>query len=215
MATERANRPATGRWCLTVLACLGAWSVLHAQDEPPPFPKVDFSRLSACPVGRVIDGDTVGVLVEDREIRLTLAGVGIPKPPTARRQLERFLENLLTGEEVFVEYDKKSGDSDGAKFAYLFRAPDGLFVNLEAVRQGYASVPSEPACEHAGLFRHYEQRAREVGKGIWASTSRSEAVAAVGVATVPATPEAEEIIVYVTKSGKKYHRAGCSYLSKS
>jgi hypothetical protein len=31
----------------------------------------------------------------------------------------------------------------------------------------------------------------------------------------PATPQEKEIIVYITRTGKKYHRAGCRYLKKS
>ena len=35
------------------------------------------------------------------------------------------------------------------------------------------------------------------------------------IPTPPAQTQKNEVTVYVTNSGKKYHRAGCQYLSKS
>ena len=53
----------------------------------------------------------------------------------------------------------------------MFRAPDGLFVNLEIVRQGYGHAYVKYPFEHMELFRHYESRARRSGKGLWSGAA--------------------------------------------
>ncbi len=86
----------------------------------------------------------------------------------------------------------------------VFRAPDGLYVNLELVRQGYAAVSAVGLKGELKIFQTYEQRARESGKGLWAKLSAGAASWGVG-----------KDRVYVTKTGKKYHRAACTFLAKS
>jgi len=158
----------------------------------------------------------VSVLVDGEERKLMLCGVSAPATEAARDQLLRFLENLLIAEEVYVRYDLVSGrDSDSPRPAYLFRAPDGLFVNLEVVRQGYAEVQAEPACEHLRLLRHYERRAKQAQKGVWAPRSQPERVDKLRAASSQPASDPDEIIVYVTKAGRKYHRKGCYHLRKS
>ncbi len=203
------------QWVLIVLACLIAGSALHPQDVPPPIPTPD-SELTAWPVARVIDTHTVCLLIDGEERHVALCGVAGPATGVARDQLRRFLENLLHGEDVFLEYDRVStDDSPGPKPAHLFRAPDGLFVNLEIVRQGYGKVEPEPACAHLEVLRHYERRAQQVRKGVWAPPPRPERVSKSRVALSQPARDADEIVVYVTKSGKKYHREDCYHLRKS
>jgi endonuclease YncB( thermonuclease family) len=50
---------------------------------------------------------------------------------------------------------------------YLFRQPDGLFVNQEVVRQGYGYAKTGLSFQYQDTFQAYEQRAREAGKGLW------------------------------------------------
>jgi hypothetical protein len=51
-------------------------------------------------------------------------------------------------------------------------------------------------------FRQAEREAREKGLGLW------------GADPAPSKPSVDEV-VYITKTGTKYHRAGCRALSKS
>lgn len=64
-------------------------------------------------------------------------------------------------------------DKYGRVLAYLYRAPDGLWVNLEIIRQGYGQVYTLASFKHIELFRDYERRAREIGKGLWRATTVS------------------------------------------
>ena len=72
------------------------------------------------------------------------------------------------GESVYLRFDGLDQiNKDGHLLAYLYRATDELFVNLEIVRQGYGRVYTRSPFRHMELFAHYEGRAREVRKGLW------------------------------------------------
>ena len=49
----------------------------------------------------------------------------------------------------------------------MYRASDGLFVNLELVREGYANAFVKYPFEYKDLFQHHEAQARKARKGIW------------------------------------------------
>ncbi|MDE0681648.1 MAG: hypothetical protein OXI63_01915 [Candidatus Poribacteria bacterium] len=98
--------------------------------------------------------------------------------------------------------------------AYLYRAPDGLFVNLEIVRQGYGHAYTQFPFKHMELFRYYGNRARTSGKELYGALqpSMSEVVPSVDSAAIGETSEEQ---VFVTRTGKKYHREGCISLRRS
>lgn len=148
---------------------------------PPSPPAVslspDFKGKREYPVVRVVDGDTVILLVEGKEERVRLLGVDTPesvKPHSSDQpggpEASLFLKNLLEGEKVWLEEDPKAETKDrfGRRLAYLYRSPDGLFVNLEIIRQGYGEVYDKSQFSQRDLFLSYESQARKAGKGIWA-----------------------------------------------
>lgn len=187
-------------------------------DSGPLLPTPDFHGQSPLGVARIWDDLSVVVRDGDAERAVRLIGVRIDADED-RTRIRPVLEGLLLGESVFLVAGAQPGP-DGAEApqpAYVFRAPDGLFVNLELIRQGAARVQTRPVFEHRELFRHYEGRARAAQKGLW--SPRPAAVAAPGASSnVPATEQAAgggEDTVYVTRTGTKYHRAGCQHLSKS
>ena len=81
---------------------------------------------------------------------------------------EPLLRDLLVGEWVYLRFgdEKKVKGYANRLQAYIYRAPDGLFVNLEMIRLGYGQV-----LKHLGdrikLFQHYGDRAKTETKGIW------------------------------------------------
>jgi micrococcal nuclease len=69
---------------------------------------------------------------------------------------------------VRLRYDAERRDRYGRTLAYVYRAGDGLFVNAELVRRGYATVLTiAPNVAHAALFRRLAARARRAGRGLW------------------------------------------------
>ena len=108
---------------------------------------------------------------------------------------------------------------------YLFRAPDRLFVNLELVRQGYARVDDEEPLKYAEYLAYYQAAARKYRRGNWGplpaayrrtpierNVKTPSKLHAEAAKAEPAVEPADGVVVYVTKSGEVYHRAGCYHL---
>lgn len=219
--------------CVVFVGFLLARSLVS--DEPkecaPKYPAKDFTGKTAYSVVRIIDGDTLVVSINNKDITVRLIGVDTPETVHPQKQVEAygkeasaFLSNLLKGEEVYVEYEKNSPELDkyNRLLAYLYRVPDGLFVNLEIVRQGYGHAYTQYPFKHMELFRAYEKRARAKEKGLWGpEVQKKESDSPTGTEgkakdnSVTPKEEPAGVTVYITKTGAKYHRAGCRYLSKS
>ena len=131
------------------------------------------------PVIRVVDGDTVVLSLDGVKTRIRLIGIDTPETVHPQKPVEHygqeastFLKNLLRGESVSLEYETEAATTDkyGRTLAYLYRAPDGLFVNAEIVRQGYGHAYTRFSFKYMEQFREYERIAREVGKGLWAES---------------------------------------------
>ena len=129
-----------------------------------------------------------------------------------------FLKNLLKGEAVNLRFGNEERGKYGKLLAYVYRAPDGMFVNLEIVRQGYGHAYTKFPFKHMEIFREYEKKTRQIGKGLWAGESSKPTSTATKFSestTKPASQSASEsnvngnMTVYVTKSGKKFHRESC------
>lgn len=188
-------------------------------DAAPTIPKRDFTSQSTYKVLRVIDGDTVELLIDGKATIVRMIGVDTPETVHPQKPVEHygkeasmFTANLLKGKEVYIELEQNNTVGKyGRTLLYLYRVPDGLFVNLEIVRQGYGHAYTVYPFQHMELFKHYEDKAKELGKGLWAPVTQAN------IATPGSEQEEEpqDIIVYITRTGKKYHRGNCRYLSKS
>ena len=210
---------------LSLIAVVGLTAGLFtlAADSPEePTPLKDFKDAKPYKVVRVIDGDTVIIDLDGKQTRVRLIGVDTPETVHPRKAVEfygkeasRFTSNLLKGESVFLEYDQQKQDGYGRTLAYLYRAPDGLFVNLEIVRQGYGHAYTKYPFKYMELFRRHERAAREAGRGLWGE-SAPPAREAAPPKKVPAAQgkkgkpdDVQTTTVYVTRTGKKYHLESC------
>lgn len=200
-------------WLSVVLATVLLAGLLHAQDEAPARSSDESSAPSASKVLDISDQCAVEVRDSRGKHAFVLASVLVPEDSGARAQLREFLARLLTAEEVVVREIPDDNDKQPHQ-AYLLRTPDKLFVNLEVVRQGYAKAILDRESEHYDLLRKYQQRAKKAEKGVWAPQQPPAAKAAPAEPTDTADNKSA-IIVYVTKSGKKYHRKTCHHLRKS
>ena len=190
------------------------------------YPVEDFTGDTAYKVIRVIDGDTVKIDYNGKATNVRLIGVDTPetvhpnKPVEAYgKEASNFTKNLLHGEFVYLRFDAEKTDKYDRLLAYLYRVPDGLFVNLEIVRQGYGHAYTRFPFKHMELFRYYGNRAREVGKGLYGLSQANSGgvISQTGVSSVAseAVDAAAQNDVYVTRTGTKYHREGCRSLSRS
>jgi micrococcal nuclease len=131
---------------------------------------------------KVVDGDTIHVLVSGRREKVRYIGVDTPetKHPTKGvqcygRAASAFNERLGGGERVRLVRDVEARDRYGRLLAYVYRARDGLFVNAELARLGYAQpLAIAPDVRHAARFASLAREARRTGRGLW-SACRSTA----------------------------------------
>ena len=139
-----------------------------------PYPTEDFSKDTAYKVLDVIDTSTVKIQYQDKPTTIKLIGV-VPRQSTQAyaKEADTFIRNLLLGEHVYLRSDTQKTDKTGVTLAYLYRAPDGLFVNLELIRQGYAQTYSGVPFKHAELFHTYAHKAREALKGLYAQPTQN------------------------------------------
>ncbi len=125
---------------------------------------------------RVVDGDTLDVSLATGKTRVRLLGVDTPesvKPNTpvqcfAREASARLHALLPVATSVRLVRDAEEKDRYGRLLAYVYREPDGLFVNLDLVRGGYARVLSiRPNVAHAAEIDRLAGDARQAGRGLW------------------------------------------------
>ena len=126
-------------------------------------------------VARVVDGDTIRVELPSGEEAVRYIGIDTPesvKPGAPvecfAKRASAFNERLVAGERVRLVHDVEERDRYGRLLAYVYRARDGLFVNAELVRRGYATVATfPPNVAHERDFRRLARRARMSGRGLW------------------------------------------------
>jgi micrococcal nuclease len=75
---------------------------------------------------------------------------------------------LVAGRSVRLVGDVEQRDRYGRLLAYVYREPDGAFVNARLVRDGYArTLTIAPNVAHAQQFAQLARAARRSGRGLW------------------------------------------------
>jgi micrococcal nuclease len=121
----------------------------------------------------VRDGDTIEVLLGDREEAVRYIGVDTPESVKPHSPVECFGEQasefnrrLVEGEQVRLVLGAERRDRYGRLLAYVYLGT--RFVNAALVRRGYArSLTIAPNNARAGLFERLERRAGRLGRGLW------------------------------------------------
>lgn len=131
----------------------------------------------------VVDGDTLDVIVDGQQERVRMIGLdtpevahdGTPERPGNRAECfgdeaAAFTASLVpAGTPVRLERDVVSHDDYGRVLAYVYRAADGVFVNYELLRQGYAQpLTITPNVTHRDRFVDAARRAEADDAGLWA-----------------------------------------------
>jgi micrococcal nuclease len=130
-------------------------------------------RSSAGGTARVIavlDGDTI-VVGGGEKVRY--AGLNTPEthhpeklPEYCGREAFEANRRLVAGKTVRLEYDERRRDKYGRLLAYVY--VDGLFVNAELIRQGYAQVSTyKDAQRHHETFVRLQRQAIAARRGLW------------------------------------------------
>jgi micrococcal nuclease len=134
-------------------------------------------------VDRVVDGDTVHVLVAGDDVTIRLIGIDTPETVKPGSPVEcygpeasDFAKDSLDGRSVTLEFDASQGLTDryGRTLAYVWiEEPDGglTLFNLESVSGGYADARQYGSTPYAwkSEFERAERAARSSGAGLWGS----------------------------------------------
>ncbi|MFZ4518676.1 MAG: thermonuclease family protein [Microthrixaceae bacterium] len=129
-------------------------------------------------VRRVVDGDTLVVDLDGEEERVRLIGVDTPESVKPNSPVECFgkeaskhtAELVPPGTRVRVELDVEPRDRYRRLLGYVYRADDGLFVNLALARDGFANqLTIPPNVAHEPEFRAAVREARAAGAGLWSA----------------------------------------------
>ncbi len=92
-----------------------------------------------------------------------------PEEPTTdfSQKAYEYVRNLLEGQTVRVEFDRKKNDENFDLYGYVFLLEGNLFVNAEILRMGYADLHiSPPNTKHAELLRDAYREARREKRGL-------------------------------------------------
>jgi micrococcal nuclease len=151
LATWHASRPAT--------------PALTADAVISPVP-AGFVRVT-----RVIDGDTIELA--DGE-RVRYLGMDTPETVNPKKSVQCYGPEasarnhaLLDGQLVRLVRDVEDTDMYGRLLRYVY-LPDGTFVNLALVADGYARVYTwPPNIAHTLEFQNAQTQAKAAGRGLW------------------------------------------------
>ncbi len=116
---------------------------------------------------RVIDGDTI-VVSGGRRVRYI--GIDTPEvrgiPDVFGPEATDYNRRLVEGRTVSLVKDVSKEDRFGRLLRFVYA--DGILVNAELVREGFAEATAfEPDITYAGCFAALEREAAEAGRGMW------------------------------------------------
>ncbi len=204
------------------LLLVGSFALGRASKPPAPTPTPLPSPISlASPtetpvlsaasesfkVTRVVDGDTIEI--EGGE-KIRYIGIDTPETVDPRKPVQCFgieaskkNKELVEGKIVRLEKDITDRDKYSRLLRYVW--VDDLFINLELVKQGFASSYSYPPdIKYQKEFLAAETEAREAERGLWK-------------ACVQEAPTSDcDIKGNISTAGEKiYHLPGCGSYAKT
>lgn len=163
----------------------------------------------AAKVLRVVDGDTIDVLLNNKETRIRYIGINTPETKRPGTPVEYFGKEadqanrqLVEGKTVYLMFDVERQDKYGRTLAYVWLAP-AVFVNAWLVEQGYAQAATYPPnVRYADLFVRLQSEARLANRGLWAKSASPAAPSATGTGVIIQTVDLEGESVVLVNTGK-------------
>lgn len=149
-------------------------------DTPQPPTPSPTTGLQAAQLVRVIDGDTIDVLVNDQTLRVRLIGMDAAEtsqgPQCYGSEARTKVEELLAavGGQLLLEKDISETDRFGRLLRYVWYQPAGerILLNLQLVELGYARAATYPPdVKYEQSFVQAEQQARAQQIGLWGECS--------------------------------------------
>lgn len=205
-------------------------------DPADPEPAADAPIVIAATVAKNVDGDTAhftlanGTLEKVRFIGIDTPESTIEQQPWGKEAANYTAGVLATGRIVYLETDAELRDRYGRMLAYIWlERPTtsaesevrAKMLNAQIALAGLANpLTIQPNSKYASVFAACTETARTNKVGMWNPSAMSifeqqgGKVAADGVTAASATAP-RSTTVWATKSGQRYHLAGCRYLTST
>lgn len=139
---------------------------------------VSAERLEAY-VERVVDGDTLKVVIDGKIERVRLIGVDTPETKHPKKPVQyygkeayNFTKSQLEGKIVYLEFDVGQRDRYKRLLAYVWldeneTDPRKMFNSI-LLLDGYAQIMTiQPNVRYVDYFKKYQAEARENNRGLW------------------------------------------------
>lgn len=184
--------PTWAHVALGVLVGFGVANVGRSDDSPTstapppalssPAPAAEPGLTTTGPAGTlttvesITDGDTLRTA---GGLRVRLIGIDTPEISGGKQcfadEAKAHLGQLAPpGSAVRLVYDRERQDRFGRDLAYVYRATDGIHVNLAMVVDGYATTLSiKPNTAHAIEFFEAASKAKAASLAMWAACPAS------------------------------------------
>ncbi len=169
---------------ISIIMCIGLMYSLYQKDM------IEFkigNQFEEVTITRVVDGDTVIVLLDGEEERVRLIGIDTPESvhPDKEKNTDmgelasEYAENLLKEEmTVYIEFDKSERDYFGRLLAYIWledkvnptkeRDIKRYMVNAILLQDGYAIAHKYPPnVKNHELFIELQEKAENEEMGLW------------------------------------------------
>lgn len=164
-------------------------------------------------VSYVSDGDTIHIVANNQKYKIRFYGIDTPeKTQEYGLEAKEFVYKRIANKNVKVEI--MDTDRYGRKVGKIYY--NEKYLNKEIVKNGYAWWYKNYAKNDKDL-ESAEKYARANKLGLWKSSNpiapwdyrRGKKNKTTSTSS---SSKNLDFVVYVTKSGKKYHRKGCRYL---
>ena len=142
-------------------------------------------------VARVVDGDTLDVVLDGATVRVRLIGVDTPETVDPRSPVQCYgreaaarTRALAEDQTVWLENDHSQGDKDiyGRLLRYVWLS-DGTLLNFALILDGYGvELLYGAPYKYRTPFMHAQESARQAQRGLWSP------LACAGGASVESTP---------------------------
>lgn len=127
-------------------------------------------------IKKLVDGDTFWLEDGCEGVKIRLIGIDAPESKNSfgkikeepfGKEASTFMDQLLSGKMIKVEFDVDSLDNYGRTLAYCF-TEDGIFLNKKMVEEGMAMIMTVPPnVKYQEELYNAQVKAREERKGLW------------------------------------------------
>jgi endonuclease YncB( thermonuclease family) len=137
-----------------------------ATATPPPFVHPNWASLEQAAVVKVIDGDTIDVLIDGETQRVRYYGIDAPEQGDKCYQEATERNRELVGIIVRLEADARDRDEYGRLLRYVF-TDGGVSIDAALVSEGLAKAWTEDG-RYVNRLTTYEIHAQQNGIGcLW------------------------------------------------